>query len=548
MLAAIAGLIALCAVAARQIAASGAAIGAAETPDGARLTPVPCWFDVAPFERVGCAQLVPSDARGRATPITLPVVVLRGTRARKDRAPLVYLTGGPGDSIGLEPDDMPAWRAWRDRLGNDGDLILLDPRGTGRATPRLDCPAIGRLTRELLAQRSAPRDEFDRSLAVLRVCAETLAAHGVSLRDFSTARSARDVGELLALLGVRDAHLYGVSYGTRLALAALRASPDRIAAVVLDSVYPPDIDGFESWPAVLDGAFARLVDACASHAACSDRYRGLGASLERLFARLRDTPLTLDVRDPSGSGRLHVVVDDRRAVSVLFDALYRRERMAGLPSIIEAVSEGRGAPIAPLVEDWVAGLLSPLASDLAYTAVECQDRAPRESRAAYAARVDAHPRVAFALRDDWDLDVCVALGLPEAGDDVRAPVSSAVPALLLGGAYDPVTPVSFAQHAATTLARATLAVLPRASHGVVDGDACGQSLMAAFLADPDERPTLSCVARSEPFDFIIDAGTAIDVETARPGRGDFFATDLDLRGRAHEVSRCEQRDAPARVR
>jgi hypothetical protein len=206
------------------------------------------------------------------------------------------------------------------------------------------------------------------------------------------------------------------------------------------------------------------------------------------------------------------------------------------------------------VEDWAAGLLSPLASDLVYAAVECQDRAPRESRAAYAARIDAHPLVAFALRDDWDLDPCAALGLPEAGDDARAPVYSAIPALLLGGAYDPVTPVSFAKHAATTLARATLAVLPRASHGVVDGDACGQSLMTAFLTDPGQQPTLSCVARSEPFEFVVDVGTdrgaatAIDVETARPPREDLFAPDLDLSARAHEVEPRGQRDTPARVR
>jgi hypothetical protein len=111
---------------------------------------------------------------------------------------------------------------------------------------------------------------------------------------------------------------------------------------VLDSVYPPDIDGFTSWPAVLDGAFARLVDACASHAACSARHPGLGASIERLFARLRDTPLTLDVRDPSGSGRLHVVVDDRRAVSVLFDALYRQERIAGPQRAVRPAGGGLG--------------------------------------------------------------------------------------------------------------------------------------------------------------------------------------------------------------
>ena len=137
--------------------------------------------------------------------------------------------------------------------------------------------------------------------------------------------------------------------------------------------------------------------------------------------------------------------------------------------------------------------------------------------------------MAFALRDDWDLDICSALGLAAASADVRAPVVSAVPTLLLSGAYDPVTPVSFAERAEQSLWRATLVVLPGASHGVLDGDARALSLTRAFLAEPSRAPTLSCVTTSKAVDFVLD------IAPTGPDTADGIATDAEPSGRSNEI-------------
>src|SRR3712207_8801561 len=53
-------------------------------------------------------------------------------------------------------------------------------------------------------------------------------------------------------------NLYGVSYGTDLALQILRDHPEGIRSVVLDSVVPPQLDLFDGfWPNAAVGYQAR---------------------------------------------------------------------------------------------------------------------------------------------------------------------------------------------------------------------------------------------------------------------------------------------------
>ena len=49
-----------------------------------------------------------------------------------------------------------------------------------------------------------------------------LVAEGVNLAAFNTPESAADIEDLRRALGYERVNLYGISYGTRLALAAMR--------------------------------------------------------------------------------------------------------------------------------------------------------------------------------------------------------------------------------------------------------------------------------------------------------------------------------------
>jgi pimeloyl-ACP methyl ester carboxylesterase len=456
-------------------------------PSGARLAYAPCPFDPGFLARASCARLTPSDGEGHVA-----VVILHASPLARRRSPIVYLTGGPGQAVGLDADALDDWRSWREALGWNGDLVLLDPRGTGESTPRLDCPELQRVVRQELPHAREPHETFPAEAVALAACRDRLTGLGIDLRRYTTKRSGDDVAELLDALGGDEWNVYGVSYGTRLALRVLADHPERLRTVILDSTYPPQQDSFTTWPAVLDGAFDTLLRGCAADDRCHAAFPDLDAELTALLARARAEPIHFRVPDPDGGAALDVAVDDHRLVAVLFDALYRWERIAEIPARIAHAKDDPVAALQPLVEDFVASLFDPDASDGSFYAVECQDEPPRPPRAAYLALAAARPRVTRYVRDDWDVDPCRVFDLPAAPPSETAPVSSSLPVLLLAGQYDPVTPVAWAKAAAETLPHAKLVVVPGMAHGVLDGDTCAAEIALRFLEEPDRRPVAGC--------------------------------------------------------
>ena len=77
-------------------------------------------------------------------------------------------------------------------------------------------------------------------------CVQQLTATGVDLSQYTTSASANDAVALVKALGYDDYNLYGISYGTRLALEVMRNHPESgLRSVVLDSTYPPEIKIYE---------------------------------------------------------------------------------------------------------------------------------------------------------------------------------------------------------------------------------------------------------------------------------------------------------------
>jgi pimeloyl-ACP methyl ester carboxylesterase len=75
--------------------------------------------------------------------------------------------------------------------------------------------------------------------AMLR-CRDRLIQEGIDLSAYNSAASAADVNDLRIALGYDQVNLYGVSYGSRLALTVMRDYPGILRSVILDSTYPPE--------------------------------------------------------------------------------------------------------------------------------------------------------------------------------------------------------------------------------------------------------------------------------------------------------------------
>lgn len=82
----------------------------------------------------------------------------------------------------------------------------------------------------------------------------------------------------------------------------------------------------------------------------------------------------------------------------------------------------------------------------------------------------------------------------------RDPVRSDVPALVLAGALDPISPPEWAEAASRFLTHSTLILRPGAGH--LDWDDCTHQLIAEFITRTDTKGMdTSCAARSRRAEF-----------------------------------------------
>jgi pimeloyl-ACP methyl ester carboxylesterase len=449
-------------------------------------------FDLDSFD-VTCAYLtVPED---RANPdrasIELAVAIIPSRSANPRPDPIIYLEGGPGGSalLGIS--------SWIDSpLRDDRELILFDQRGTGLSLPSLNC------VEEELAE-----DDETSTQAVID-CRDRLIADGVDLNAYTTAANATDVADLIDQLGYDEVNLFGISYGTRLALAVLRDNPAGVRSVILDSPYPPNVAATNEQALNAGMAIQAMLRGCAADAACADAFPDLENRFYALLERLNDEPLTAELVDLDGeTSEVELTGDD--LVSRLSDWLYITDYVGYMPLLIAELDEGVTDTFSFLASEGDTGYRRQSDEDQGdlsdsegmFYSLECREEGPfgsvDEARDV-AAMLPEPLREPLIAQVESFLSTCaiwqVDAATPREGQAVR----SAIPTLVLAGEYDPVTPPWWGEIAAETLEMSYFYVLPGGGHAVVDASECMLQITRAFLDTPTAEPDASCLEEVRP--------------------------------------------------
>jgi len=275
----------------------------------------------------------------------------------------------------------------------------------------------------------------------------------------------------------------------------MRNAPDELRAVVLDSLYPPQVNAELSDAWLLQRSFELFARICELADQCTDSPEDLAEILQAAMTRVGQELLRLSVRDPADGSDIAVVYDDEDLAWLLFEAMYQWDMIPDLPESVEALAEGRlDSPMRRLIQDSVESLLDDSISDPVASAVDCHDGGPVDLRDMQA-ELARYPLVAEIKRFDWHYHACRYWESGEAPDAFRTPVHSDVPTLLLAGEFDPVTPVEWAEMAARTLSRGRLFAFPAVGHGVLDSHLCAAELVRAYLRDPNDPEPPKCLAR-----------------------------------------------------
>lgn len=327
--------------------------------------PAACPFQLPPGQIEGttveCGYLVVPENRADpdAGTIRLAVGIFHPPGGATEPDPIIYLAGGPGGSA-LELLYLSFESAYQPILAAGRDLILFDQRGVGLSEPALDCPDAHELALELLDHELDGEELSQEEMGVLfgdayAACAEDLRAVA-DLAAYNTAASAADVNDLRLALGYDQVNLWGQSYGTRLALGVLRHDPQGVRSVVLDSVYPPDVDMYLESPPNLDRALGALFEACAADAACGAAYEVCTfwderqaadienepvARRQELHRRPRVTPQAVCLRSVPGTERREMgVLRATKPPSTPPLSSSSRTEQAGLPGAFEGIMIG----------------------------------------------------------------------------------------------------------------------------------------------------------------------------------------------------------------
>lgn len=433
-----------------------------------------------------CGFLVVPENRDRPDGRTIKVAVARAKAESPNPKPdpLLYLTGGPGGSGLLLGNGLVAMGLNRDR-----DLIVIDQRGTLSSQPALTCHEIGEFTSTALGMSIQASSTAALDLAALTACRDRLAGEGNDLAAFNTPENAADVADLRTALGVEEWNVYGVSYGSDLALQVLRDHPDGIRSIVVDSLVPPQTNLVEQmWPSAAEGLQA-LFDACAAQPSCASAYPDLADEFTATVNRLATEPAVIDVPGNDVAPPRRLVVDGYSMANLVVSSTLNTGVIPGLPKAIHALATDDHTTL-------VTGLLAPavIGPDLTgyglLYGVFCREGAALTDTPtilAEARRALPHlPADVLSLVPQVPRLVaeCAEWNVGRADAEVRAPVRSDVPALLLTGTLDAVTPPSQADLAAEGFPNGRVVRITGSGHDVLNGSPCAQQITLDFLDDP----------------------------------------------------------------
>ncbi len=449
--------------------------------------------------------------------------------------PVVYLEGGPGGSpLKLAGTLRDFDSSYRPFLESGRDLILVDQRGVGFSEPALECPAFSQLYLDLLDQRlgeDPERVSGDRMRALkveaLAACADDLRA-SADLGAYNTAEIGADIEDLRVALGLEQLNLWGTSYGTWVALAAMRDHPGGIRSVILDAPLTPEADVYVDAPSSFARALEEVFAACAADAECAQAFPELPAVLAATVERLDAVPVAVDILDPIEGRRVDMLIDGSTFLELVFRALYQAPMRAALPAMIADAREGEFSTLLNIAQLDV--LRQGFRSWGMYYSVLCHDEVPFSSLEAFESAADEHPELA-GMYSHFEIgplpfELCPLWDAGAAPPTENRPVDGDIPVLITTGQYDPIVPPTWGRRATETLTGASFHVFPGLAHGA-SGSPCATEMMLAFLEQPTAAIDASCIAAMPIAPFDIPSGTAAAVEiTLEP----FSSDAVGLRG------------------
>ena len=442
--------------------------------------PSTCPIVVAPeiAGRADCGRLTVPEDRGRTGGRTVAVefMVVAAETPDPARLPLLFVMGGNGSGLKMAQRQSRLVAA----LAKHDTVIFVDHRGsTPWGRPDMSCPGYPEGLDAALP---------DADPAQVEACRRHLDAL-LDINLYGPYEAAQDLRDLRLALGLPRWNVYGVSYGTTIAQRLLALDAAAIGGIVLDGMSGVESNAFSE--AFLIDPLLDLIDECAASPECRGAFPDFERQLGSVAAELEQRPQRIGAE----------LVSNVEYLALLRLSMADPERRGRIPLAVAHSARGdHRAWEALRVADGPGG---PGGRDPAFTwpGSVCRDEHPRrdDPDRRLAARRDVPDAVRRGVRmvdgESWDwATFCPRMGFEKSAPETMTIPRSDVPALMLVGQLDMITPKTWNDQVTRSMSDARTVVFPATGHFVLLRHAqCAGDLMRAFHADPKAPLDTRCV-------------------------------------------------------
>jgi pimeloyl-ACP methyl ester carboxylesterase len=463
--------------------------------------------------RCGTLTATQNRSKGGDAKVKLPVAIVPSVKQPPEPDPVVYMAGGPGANAIAQAGILVSVG-----LNKNRDLIIMNQRGVAYTEPLLTCPEIDKFYALAVGLPYDAPETGVLHVAATKACHDRLVAAGIDLGAFNTSENSADFADLRKALRIEQWNVYGLSYGTDLALSLQRDHPEGIRSVIIDAVVPPAAASLGWTWTNANEAVNNIFRACNAQPACLARYGDLSAVFAGQVRKLEANPLTITVEQPFGS--VKVVLDGGAILNWLASVPDPVVAIPSIPAAIEELVSGHPIQIAASRATQAdPAAIGAVGYGLMYGVI-CSEWVPFEPQSQILVQgllaFPSYPTSVLSLAAGLPYmnEDCAVWNVPKAAASVRSSTTGSIPTLVMAGAFDGKTSPQWAIYAAGPLDHATTVVIPDGGHGALfliglpdDSPAkpCAISVVASFLANP-MSPNTACVKTLTPYPFVISAG------------------------------------------
>lgn len=424
------------------------------------------------------------DSKGT---IELRVAVVAALSLEPNNDPLVPIAGGPGQST---ISFYAGYAGTFERVRMKRDIVLVDQRGTGDSaamTCDLDDDVVdGKYSEE----------------ETRRLTAQCLELLPHDPRFFTTSVAVQDLEAVRTALGYDAFNVYGISYGSRVAQHFARRYPESTRTVIIDGVVPPQLPLGPDIATESQIALDHVFDRCSESADCNATFPNIADDFALIRGALKEEPVAVEYQHPvTGRRTVTEFTADHLAGAVRL-LLYNPRTVALLPLVITEAADGNFVPLASQF-DMVASSLTDALNIGMHNAVMCTEDAPfidwgsLDNEAINASYMGPLQLESIkTMCDVWPAGVL--------DDDLRTPLVTNKPVLLLSGSADPITPPRFADLAAVDMGNSWHLIGEDQGHGLAPVG-CMPRVIADFIEGATLAPgAAECLDDAFVMPFFVD--------------------------------------------